>query len=84
MHPVFDLIARHGEVEAAEMWEVFNMGCGFCVIVAPQEVDAALELLESHHPGAAVIGAVNDEAGRVRITPLRLAGGRGGLELEQG
>ncbi|MBV9309497.1 MAG: phosphoribosylformylglycinamidine cyclo-ligase, partial [Solirubrobacterales bacterium] len=45
VHPVFDLIARHGEVEAAEMWEVFNMGCGFCVIVAPQEVDAALELL---------------------------------------
>ena len=32
--PVFELIAELGEVPAAEMWEVFNMGCGFCAIVA--------------------------------------------------
>src|SRR4051794_36719545 len=28
--PVFDLIAQRGGVETAEMWQVFNMGCGFC------------------------------------------------------
>src|SRR4051794_28002482 len=27
--PVFDLVARHGDVGPAEMWEDFNMGCGF-------------------------------------------------------
>ncbi len=31
--PIFALIAAVGEVSAAEMWEVFNMGCGFCAIV---------------------------------------------------
>ena len=31
--PVFDLIAELGQVPPAEMWEVFNMGCGFCAIV---------------------------------------------------
>ena len=29
--PVFSLIAELGGVVPAEMWEVFNMGCGFCV-----------------------------------------------------
>ena len=31
--PVFELIAELGEVSPREMWEVFNMGCGFCAIV---------------------------------------------------
>ena len=32
--PVFDLIQEHGGVSDEEMHEVFNMGCGFCVVVA--------------------------------------------------
>src|SRR5947199_1904404 len=28
--PIFDLIGDRGGVEDAEMFEVFNMGCGFC------------------------------------------------------
>ena len=31
--PVFDLIAERGGVGKAEMYEVFNMGCGFCCVV---------------------------------------------------
>ena len=31
--PVFDLIAERGGVDETEMIEVFNMGCGFCVVV---------------------------------------------------
>ena len=31
--PVFGLVQALGEVPDAEMWEVFNMGCGFCVVV---------------------------------------------------
>ena len=31
--PVFDLIAARGETAAAELYEVFNMGCGFCCVV---------------------------------------------------
>jgi phosphoribosylformylglycinamidine cyclo-ligase len=76
---VFDLIARHGAVEPHEMWEVFNMGCGFCVIVPRDDADAALEVLGSHHQGSAVIGTVNNDAGHVRVIPLRLVGDRAGL-----
>jgi phosphoribosylformylglycinamidine cyclo-ligase len=62
---VFDLIASRGEVSPAEMWQVFNMGCGFCAIVAAAECDAAVEILARHHPGTRRIGTVTDRAGRV-------------------
>ncbi|MGI8903815.1 MAG: phosphoribosylformylglycinamidine cyclo-ligase [Solirubrobacteraceae bacterium] len=76
--PVFELIARLGEVRPAEMWEVFNMGCGFCAIVAPEHAEEALELLSAHHPGAAAIGRLTDRAGTVSLPGLGLEGDRGG------
>jgi phosphoribosylformylglycinamidine cyclo-ligase len=77
--PVFELIARHGRVAAAEMWEVFNMGCGFCVIVAAERAYDAAALLEGRHPGTTVIGSVTDRAGRVAVPGLGIAGDRDGL-----
>ena len=63
--PIFDLIAARGGVDAAEMWQVFNMGCGFCAIVPAAQEGAATEVLARHHPGARRIGTVTDRAGRV-------------------
>ncbi len=57
MPPIFELIAEHGEVGEEEMYEVFNMGCGFCVVVSAADEAAALELLGAHYPGAKRIGA---------------------------
>ena len=64
---VFELIARLGAVPAAEMWEVFNMGCGFVAVVPGGRADEAVALLGSHHPGAARIGTVTGDAGRVTV-----------------
>ena len=63
--PVFDLIARRGGVEGAEMWRVFNMGCGFCAVVPAAHCDTAVEILAAHHPGTRRIGTVTDRAGFV-------------------
>jgi phosphoribosylformylglycinamidine cyclo-ligase len=63
--PVFELIAQRGGVDAAEMWQVFNMGCGFCAIVAATDCDAAVSILTAHHPGTRRIGTVMDRAGSV-------------------
>jgi phosphoribosylformylglycinamidine cyclo-ligase len=68
--PVFDLIAARSRASEAELLEVFNMGCGFCVVVPDDQTDAAVELLDSHHGGTAVIGHVTDEAGVVRMPGL--------------
>jgi phosphoribosylformylglycinamidine cyclo-ligase len=56
--PIFELIAERGEVPEDEMYEVFNMGCGFCCVLPAADEQAALELLRGHYPGAARIGTV--------------------------
>jgi phosphoribosylformylglycinamidine cyclo-ligase len=63
--PVFELIARLGEVSDDEMWEVFNMGCGFIAVVPPDRAGDAVALLGAHHPGTAAIGHVTDAAGQL-------------------
>jgi phosphoribosylformylglycinamidine cyclo-ligase len=72
--PIFALIQQRGEVPDHEMWEVFNMGTGFCCVVAAGAVEQALVLLQRHHPGAAVVGEVTGEAGVVRVPPAGLVG----------
>jgi phosphoribosylformylglycinamidine cyclo-ligase len=44
------------------MYEVFNMGCGFCCIVAAADEDGAVDALRGHHAGARRIGSVTDRA----------------------
>jgi phosphoribosylformylglycinamidine cyclo-ligase len=78
--PVFDLIEELGKVTAAEMWEVFNMGCGFCAIVPAAYAGEAAALLARHHPGAAPVGQVTGEAGVVSLPGLGLRGDEMGLE----
>jgi phosphoribosylformylglycinamidine cyclo-ligase len=70
--PVFGLIARAGNVPAAEMHDVFNMGCGFVAVVPAAHADTAAKLLARHHPGARPIGRVTDAAGTVAVPPLGL------------
>jgi phosphoribosylformylglycinamidine cyclo-ligase len=61
--PIFELIKELGEVSDEEMREVFNLGCGFCCVVAAEGESAALDLLCRHHPEAKRIGHATAEAG---------------------
>jgi phosphoribosylformylglycinamidine cyclo-ligase len=54
--PVFELIRERAEIADEEMHEVFNMGCGFCCVVAAGDADAAVETLRRHCPAAKRIG----------------------------
>ena len=47
------------------MHDVFNMGCGFCCVVAAADEGAALALLRAHYPDAKRIGP-SDGRGRDR------------------
>jgi phosphoribosylformylglycinamidine cyclo-ligase len=67
--PVFELIAELGGVDESEMYEVFNMGCGFCCVVPDGDAPAAVEVLDRHHPGTRRIGSVTDRAGVVERSP---------------
>lgn len=59
--PVFDWLAQVGQLDFDEMCHVFNMGVGFVLAVAPQQVDQVLALIED----AYVLGRVTDQAGVV-------------------
>jgi phosphoribosylformylglycinamidine cyclo-ligase len=63
--PVFELIRERGNVSDEEMHEVFNMGCGFCAVVAPGDEEAALALLREHYPAARRVGRAVDAAGEI-------------------
>ena len=54
--PVFELIRERGGVSDEEMHDVFNMGCGFCCVVAAGDEEVAVELLRRHYPAARRIG----------------------------
>ena len=59
------LVAEVGDVPAAEMWDVFNMGCGFVALVPEDRAADAVALLAAFHPGAARIGVVTGDGGRI-------------------
>jgi len=71
--PVFDLVARLGAVEVAEMWEVFNMGCGLVAIVPEDQADEAAAILAAHHAGARRVGTVTDQVGTITVPGLGLS-----------
>jgi phosphoribosylformylglycinamidine cyclo-ligase len=74
-HPIFALIQRLAGVEESEMFEVFNMGIGFCYVVDPAAADATIAILQRHGRQAQRIGyAVADADKMVRIPERGLVG----------
>ncbi len=63
---IFGLIRERGGVSDAEMHEVFNMGCGFCVVVPERDEDAALKMLRARYAGAKRIGRAVEGERQVR------------------
>lgn len=74
-HPIFSLIQRHANVDDCEMFEVFNMGVGFCYVVDPADEDLTISILKRHRRDARRIGfAVLDSEKKVRIRERNLVG----------
>jgi phosphoribosylformylglycinamidine cyclo-ligase len=63
--PIFELIQERGQVSDEEMQEVFNLGCGFCVVVPAGDESSALALLRRHYPGAERIGRATEGPRRI-------------------
>jgi phosphoribosylformylglycinamidine cyclo-ligase len=64
---VFDELQRIGDVADDEMLRVFNMGIGMVVVVARDEVHAAVASLEASGLRAVVIGEIVAGTGRVTL-----------------
>ena len=66
--PIFGLIQEQGGVSEEEMYDVFNMGCGFCVVVPRPTEAAALSMLRAHYPEPS--GSAARSRARARSPPL--------------
>ena len=56
--PIFDLIAKKGNIPEHDMFNTFNMGVGMSVIVAAEDADKALQILRDAGEDAYVIGNI--------------------------
>ena len=56
--PIFDLIAKTGNIPERDMFNTFNMGVGMSVIVAKEDAETALEILRANGEDAYVMGEI--------------------------
>jgi phosphoribosylformylglycinamidine cyclo-ligase len=55
---VFRFIQKKGDIPEEEMWRVFNMGVGFVLVVARDEAERTLHLLQSAKERAWILGEI--------------------------
>lgn len=65
--PIFDLIARAGNIPERDMFNTFNMGVGMSVVVSPEDVDSALAVLHEQGEDAYVMGEIVEGGERVLL-----------------
>jgi phosphoribosylformylglycinamidine cyclo-ligase len=72
---IFGLIAERGQIDDATMYATFNMGIGFCVVVAESDAQTTLDALKRAGEDAVRIGHVTPKPGKfVSIPSVGLEG----------
>ena len=56
--PIFDLIAKTGNIPERDMYNTYNMGVGMSIVVPAAEAEEALDILRAHGENAYVIGEI--------------------------
>ena len=56
--PIFELIAKRGDISERDMFNTFNMGVGMSIIVAKEDADKALDILKANGEAAYIIGEI--------------------------
>lgn len=67
--PIFSIIQRLEQVDNALMFSVFNMGIGFCAVVAESDADLAISILRSNGRRVHRIGYAISDARRQVLLP---------------
>ena len=56
--PIFDVIAKEGNIPERDMFNTYNMGVGMSIVVPAAQVEKALEILSANGETAYVIGEI--------------------------
>ena len=65
--PIFDLIAKTGNIPERDMFNTFNMGVGMCVVVPAAEAEKAVAVLKEAGEDAYVMGTIVEGDEKVTI-----------------
>ena len=65
--PIFDMIARTGNIPERDMFNTYNMGVGMSIAVHAEDVELALEILRSAGEDAYVIGEIAESEDKITI-----------------
>lgn len=65
--PIFDLLAKTGNIPERDMFNTYNMGVGMSVIVSESDAGKALDILKANGEDAYVIGRIIKSDEKVRI-----------------
>lgn len=65
--PIFDLIAKVGNISERDMFNTFNMGVGMSIVVAREDAEKAVEILKANGEDAYVIGKIENSEDKITI-----------------
>lgn len=66
---IFDWLQEQGQIKTDEMYNIFNMGIGYTMVVSPEDEATVLAILKQANVDAYTIGHIAEEP-----TPIRLMG----------
>ncbi len=65
--PIFDVIAKVGNIPERDMFNTYNMGVGMSVVVKADEAQKAMDILKAHGEDAYVIGSIVEADHKIEI-----------------
>lgn len=65
--PIFDLIAKEGNIPERDMFNTFNMGVGMTIIVSKDDIDKTINVLKENGEDAYVLGTISKSDEGVEI-----------------
>ena len=65
--PIFNYLAKKGNVSERDMFNTFNMGVGMSIVVAKENANKALEILKANGEDAYVIGSIARGEDKIEI-----------------
>ena len=65
--PIFDMIAKWGNIPERDMFNTYNMGVGMSIVVPADEVQTAIDVLKAHGEDAYVIGSILESDDKIII-----------------
>lgn len=65
--PIFDLLAKTGNISERDMFNTYNMGVGMSIVVAKEEAEKSLEILKANGEDAYIIGEIVKSENKIEI-----------------